>query len=490
MIKLGLRIRFFLYSNTLIVVTMTLVTIFGTMLERRTLHEATVRRGRSIVEGMAIPVAGALAADRTPDDGVMESIEDVIARISERNRDICRYAIVADERGRVIHSTRKDPGSTVFEGVSKGSHADVESQVVEGLVWEHEDLFEVRTTLVDGGRFLGWMAAGFSLEPIEQQVRRMAGRAALVALLLMLGNSIMTALYVETLIRPILNLNQTMKKAGMGNLTVRAPARHGDEVAELSDVFNRMMDELEASRERDELQRAQLAHTEKMAAVGTLAAGVAHEVNNPLAGILASIENLRAQPDDPERSARYLDLIADGLTRIERTVANLLDFSRQHEIRLEPTSINHNLHHVVELVGYQLRAAGVDVKFDLDQADAIVLADHFQMEQLLLNLVLNALDAMPEGGTLYLRTRVRGGKVIAEVRDTGTGILVENRDRIFDPFFTTRDVGEGTGLGLAVSSRIVEAHGGTIELETKIGRGSTFRVILPAMRDYERGEDA
>jgi signal transduction histidine kinase len=490
MIKLGLRIRFFLYSNTLIAVTMTLVTVFGTMLERRTLHEATVRRGRSIVEAMAIPVAGALAADAKPDDGVMDSIEDVIARISERNRDICRYAVVADDRGRVIHSTREDPVGAVFEGVLERSDVDVESQVIEGLVWEHEDLFQVRTTLVDGGQFLGWMAAGFSLEPIEQQVRRMAGRAALVALLLMLGNSIMTALYVETLIRPILNLNQTMKKAGMGNLTVRAPVRHGDEVAELSDVFNRMMDELEASRERDELQRAQLAHTEKMAAVGTLAAGVAHEVNNPLAGILASIENLRAQPDDPERSARYLDLIADGLTRIERTVANLLDFSRQHEIRLEPTSINHNLHHVVELVGYQLRAAGVEVKFDLDEADAIVLADHFQMEQLLLNLVLNALDAMPEGGTLYLRTRVRGGKVIAEVRDTGTGILAENRDRIFDPFFTTRDVGEGTGLGLAVSSRIVEAHGGTIELETKIGRGSTFRIILPAMRDYERGEDA
>jgi two-component system NtrC family sensor kinase len=469
---------------------MTLVTVFGTMLERRTLHEATVRRGRSIVEAMAIPVAGALAADAKPDDGVMDSIEDVIARISERNRDICRYAVVADDRGRVIHSTREDPAGAVFEGVLEGSNLDVESQVVEGLVWEHEDLFQVRTTLVDSGQFLGWIAAGFSLEPIEQQVRRMAGRAALVALLLMLGNSIMTALYVETLIRPILNLNQTMKKAGMGNLTVRAPVRHGDEVAELSDVFNRMMDELEASRERDELQRAQLAHTEKMAAVGTLAAGVAHEVNNPLAGILASIENLRAQPDDPKRSARYLDLIADGLTRIERTVANLLDFSRQHEIRLEPTSINHNLHHVVELVGYQLRAAGVDVKFDLDEADAIVLADHFQMEQLLLNLVLNALDAMPEGGTLYLRTRVRGGKVIAEVRDTGTGILAENRDRIFDPFFTTRDVGEGTGLGLAVSSRIVEAHGGTIELETKIGRGSTFRIILPAMRDYERGEDA
>ncbi len=490
MIKLGLRIRFFLYSNTLIVVTMTLVTVFGMVHERRILHEATVRRGQSIVEAMAIPVAGILAADSASDDAVICSIEDIIARISERNSDICRYAIVADDAGRVIHSTRGDAVGAFFERAVEAADAGNESRVVDGLAYAGENLFEVGTALVENGQLQGWMAAGFSLEPIERQVRRMAGRAALVALLLMLGNSIMTALYVETLIRPILNLNQTMKKAGMGNLTVRAPVRHGDEVAELSDVFNRMMDELEAARERDELQRAQLAHTEKMAAVGTLAAGVAHEVNNPLAGILASIENLRAQPDDAERSARYLDLIADGLTRIERTVVNLLDFSRQHEIRLEPTSVNHNLHHVVELVGYQLRAASVEVKFDLDEADAIVLADHFQMEQLFLNLVLNALDAMPEGGKLYLRTRVRGGKVIAEVRDTGTGILAENRDRIFDPFFTTRDVGEGTGLGLAVSSRIVEAHGGTIELETKVGRGSTFRVILPAMREYERSGEA
>jgi signal transduction histidine kinase len=180
---------------------------------------------------------------------------------------------------------------------------------------------------------------------------------------------------------------------------------------------------------------------------------------------------------------RYLQLIADGLKRIEHTVANLLNFSRPREIKLERTSVNHNLRHVVELVGYQLRAAGVEVEMDLDAESAGVEADHFQMEQLFLNLVLNALDAMRDGGTLFLRTRVRGGKVIAEVRDTGHGIPAQIRDRIFDPFFTTREVGEGTGLGLAVSGSIVAAHGGSIELETSVGRGTTFRVIMTAMAE-------
>jgi signal transduction histidine kinase len=219
-----------------------------------------------------------------------------------------------------------------------------------------------------------------------------------------------------------------------------------------------------------------LAHTEKMAAVGTLAAGVAHEVNNPLAGVTACLENLRAHPEDADMRTRYLDLIGDGLRRIERTVTNLLDFSRPREIRPESTSINHNLRHVVELVGYQLRRADIQVVFDLDDDQALVMADHFQMEQLFLNLVLNAIDAMPEGGTLTLRTRVAGGEVVAEVLDTGTGISEEIRDRLFDPFFTTRDVGEGTGLGLAVSDSIVAAHGGSIEVESNPGSGSTFRV--------------
>jgi signal transduction histidine kinase len=490
MIKLGLRIRFFLYSNTLIVVTMTLVAVLGAMYQRRTLYDAIVGRGRSLVESMAVPITYVEGSEQVG-AGETGLIERYLAEVMARNQDLMRYVVVTDGTGVVSHASRPAMVGWSFDRALSESDIGTEPRATERFDINDEDVLEVSSVLVDDGDFLGTLAVGFSMEPIERQVRDVAGRAALVALVLMLGNSIMTALYVETLIRPILHLNQTMKRAGEGDLTVRAPTRRGDEVAELADVFNRMMAELEAAREREELQRAQLAHTEKMAAVGTLAAGVAHEVNNPLSGVLASLENMRDNPDDQAMRDRYLELIADGLKRIERTVANLLNFARPREIKLERTSINHNLRHVVELVEYQFRASGVEVKLDLDEDPAMVEADHFQMEQLFLNLVLNALDSMREGGTLYLRTRVRGGRVIAEVRDTGHGIPAEIRDRIFDPFFTTREVGEGTGLGLAVSGSIVAAHGGWIELETAVGRGTTFRVIMAAAAKVEgEGEAA
>ncbi len=481
MIKLGLRIRFFLYSNTLIAVTMTLVAVLGTIHERRTLYEAIVSRGKSLIEAMAISISE-FDQQRSPSEAEIGQLTDrFVVEIMNRNRDVMRYVIVTDAAGITSHSSGTQPVGRVFDRALTGGNVPSQLPEFEDLVVDGEEVLEVRTVLSAADGSEGALAVGFSLLPIERKVRDVAGQTALMALILMLGNSIMTALYVETLIRPILNLNQMMKRAGEGNLTVRAPTRRGDEVAELAEVFNLMMDELEASREREELQRVQLAHTEKMAAVGTLAAGVAHEVNNPLAGVLASIENMVDNPDDQEMRDRYLRLIADGLKRIERTVANLLNFARPREILREPTSINHNLRHVVELVGYQLRAHGVEVEMDFDSSPAVVEADHFQMEQLFLNLVLNALDAMREGGTLYLRTRVRGGKVMAEVRDTGHGIPAEIRDRVFDPFFTTREVGEGTGLGLAVSGSIVAAHGGKIEIETTVGRGTTFRVIMAAM---------
>ncbi len=483
MIKLGLRARFFLYSNTVIAVTMLAVTFFWMLHARQSLHEAFINRGRSIVEAMAGPMAGALERGPTADlSGGVDPATAYISEILARNKDFVRYVIVSDQHGLVTHSSSPDMVGNRFDrALGPGA---IGSPPLVGVRRDRsgQRLLEVRTPLQTPQSFFGSLSVGFSLDPIENSVRSVARYAATVALILMLFNSALTALYVETLIRPILSLNETMKRAGRGDFSVRALLRRGDEVGELSDAFNRMMDELEASREREQVQRAQLAHTEKMAAVGTLAAGVAHEVNNPLAGVTACLENLRTHPEDEEMRARYLDLIGDGLRRIERTVTNLLDFSRQREIRPEPTSINHNLRHVVELVGYQLRRANIEVVFDLGDDEALVMADHFQMEQLFLNLVLNAIDAMPDGGTLTLKTRVIGGEVVAEVQDTGTGIPENIRDRLFDPFFTTRDVGEGTGLGLAVSDSIVAAHGGVIVVESNVGEGSTFRVRFASSR--------
>jgi len=482
--RLGLRTKFFLYSNTLIAVTMGLVTVLGVMHERTARYEEIVSGARSLTEVLAIPITDALMYEEL---GVVSEgglIENTIDEVVRRNRNLIRYVVVTDRSGRVTHSNRwvllgkRFPRALGPEAVGAGPVTETLEDT------DGEKVLEVRTTLNISTKYWGSLAAGFSLRPVEQTVQAIGKRVAIVALILMLGNSILTALYVETLIRPILGLNETMKRAGRGDLSVRCDDRRRDEVGELAGAFNRMMDELERTREREAVRRSQLAHTEKMAAVGTLAAGVAHEVNNPLAGILACLENIENAPDDEAMQSRYLELIRDGIQRIERTVQNLLDFSRPREMTLEPTSINHNIRHVVELVSYQLNKHGITLELDLLPEEPLVLADHFQMEQLFLNLVLNAIQAMPDGGILTLRTRVEGTMVVAEVEDTGTGIDPEIRLRIFDPFFTTREIGEGTGLGLAVSDSIVRAHGGTIDLESEVGRGTVFRVRLPR---HERG---
>jgi two-component system NtrC family sensor kinase len=490
MLKLGLRVKFFLYSNTLILVTMVLVTIFTVAHERTSRYQAIERRGRSLTEAMSVPITDALMYEEL--DFIVEDrlIEDYISEMQALNRDLMRYVVVADARGTVTHSTNWNQLAKPFDraldasSVGHGSVAEIRTGPAGQRV------LEIRTPLNVSTKFWGSLAVGYSLKPIEGQVRAIAKQAALLAILLLIGNSALTAIYVETLIRPILALHRSIRRAADGDLSVRARTRGTIEVAELAGAFNGLMDEVEEARDREHAQRAQLAHTEKMAAVGTLAAGVAHEVNNPLGGILTCIENLRARPGDRAMVERYLSLIEDGLKRIERTTMNLLDFSRQRKMELTITSVNNTIRHVVELVKYQLRKGRIDVQFDLDRSDPVMMADPFQIEQLFLNLVLNALQAMPDGGRLTLRTRRKPDNVVVEVEDTGEGIPDDIRGRVFDPFFTTREVGEGTGLGLTVSDSIVASHGGTLAFNSVVGKGTVFRVSFSALDQGSVGEQA
>jgi signal transduction histidine kinase len=487
--RLGLRIKFFLYSNTLIVVTMTIVAILAIAHERRSRYEAIERRGRSICEAMAIPITDALMYE---DLGLVMQrglIDNFISEIQVLNRDLMRYVIVTDPDGRVTHSNDWQQLGKSFERALGRDARDRTplAEIRDGA--GDERILEVRSPLSISTKFWGSLTVGFSLQRMEVQVQRIAKRAVQVAIVLLVANSALTAIYVETLIRPILGLHRMMRRATGGDLSARAQTRASAEVGELAEQFNRMMDDLEEANEREKVRQAQLAHTERMAAVGTLAAGVAHEVNNPLGGIFTCIENMRSNPGDRELQTRYLGLIQDGLERIEQTVANLLDFSRQGRMELAPTSINHTLRHVAKLVQYQLRKGGITVRWDLDAKDPYAMADHFRMEQLFLNLVLNALQAMPDGGELTLHTRHKHETILVEVRDTGVGIPEDLRERIFDPFFTTREVGEGTGLGLTVSDSIVTSHGGMLEVESEVGEGSVFRITVPLVSHGAAGED-
>jgi two-component system NtrC family sensor kinase len=519
LLKLGLRGKFFLYSNAAIVASVGLVAFLADVHDRSRAYEAVAQSDETATEALAVAFADTLArAAQRPQEAARYAarIDRYIERVLSGNESVIRYVVVSDQDGIVTHASLHELVGRPFAERPGAQHAVLNSRrgvprascachnlsqpevfgkhlglaIHDAAGWAPTTTrvldpprgartFEVRVPLEVAGRRWGELAIGYSLAPLENSLKAVPGRLLAVAVALVLVNSVLTAFYMESLIRPILGLHRTMKRAGAGDLTARAPARRGDEVGELASAFNRMMGELNDARDLESVRQTQLAHTEKMAAVGTLAASVAHEVNNPLAGVLTCLENMRADPANEELRSKYLPLIQSGVERIQRTVASLLDFSRPRPLHPEPVSINESLRGVVELAAYQLRKSGIDVRLGLDPGDPRVMADRSQMQQLFLNLVLNALQAMPDGGTLTLLTGVSDGQMFVEVRDTGRGIPPEIRDRIFDPFFTTRGVGLGTGLGLAVSDNIVAAHGGRIEVTSQVGVGSTFRVSLP-----------
>ncbi len=236
-----------------------------------------------------------------------------------------------------------------------------------------------------------------------------------------------------------------------------------------------------------ELKRTQeqFIRSAKLAAVGELAAGVAHEVNNPLQTIL-NLTYMLSQDNPPEHMKQDLKLITDEALRARRIVHSLLEFARQKDAVWEQIDVNHMVESVAQLAKVRVKSSIVQVDLDLEADLPQVWGDGEQLKQVLLNLASNALDAMPNGGTLLFRTHKSDKKVMLEVIDTGEGIPKHILPRIFDPFFTTKSSGKGTGLGLALSQDIVERHGGIITVNSEVGKGSTFTVVLPAHTRRER----
>lgn len=233
--------------------------------------------------------------------------------------------------------------------------------------------------------------------------------------------------------------------------------------------------------ERVALER-QVQQTEKMVAVGLLAAGVAHEVNTPLTGISSYTQLLRAQMDPKDPRIQWLDKIEKQTFRGAKIVSNLLNFARAGGSDDASLDLSRIVVDVLSLVDHQLEKAKVRVVKELPTDLPSVLGSENKVQQVLFNLILNARDAMPSGGWLTLRTYADGRDVVVEVSDTGQGIAETDLPRIFDPFFTTKDVGLGTGLGLAVSYGIVQEHGGSIQASSAKGQGSRFEVRLPIER--------
>jgi len=356
-------------------------------------------------------------------------------------------------------------------------------------------------------KILGVLDTNLSLAKTDAQLAQTSWRMLAYTIFALIDISLLTWLFVWRLVgQPLKNLKDGTRELADGNLGYQLIVDSRDEAGELASSFNRMSLQLRAANEEivawaktledrvdqktRELKRAHehVLHVEKMATIGKMAAVVAHEINNPLSGILTYARLLKkwiqrgeAETTKKKDAEQCLDLIADESRRCGDLVKNLLTFSRTNPMNVQTTSLNSVVDRSVRLVAHQLELNGVELHLDLPSNLPMIQCDPGQIEQVLLALIMNAIDAMPRGGNLWVRTRVEDetDELAIEVRDDGSGIPPEILPRIFEPFLTTKETGKSVGLGLAVSRNIIEHHRGRVEVQSEVGKGTTFTVTLP-----------
>jgi two-component system NtrC family sensor kinase len=307
--------------------------------------------------------------------------------------------------------------------------------------------------------------------------------------------------------QPIQSLKRGTEHLSLGELGYQIEVQSEDEVGDLAHSFNDMSLQLQTAhreivgwtrtledrveQKTRELQSVHdhVVHVERMASIGKMAAVVAHEVNNPLCGILTYAKLLRkwigtgqAEREKRDEAMQCLDLIAAESRRCGDLIKNLLSLSRTAPMNVQPTDLNAVIDRCLLLVRHQLELGGVELQLGLATNLPMIPCDPAQIEQVLIALIANAIDAMPRGGTLWLGDRLANHDTEIEitVRDNGTGIAPDILSHIFEPFLTTKESGHGTGLGLAIARGITDRHNGRIEVESELGRGTTFIVTLPA----------
>jgi two-component system NtrC family sensor kinase len=468
--------KFALYVTTLIVATVSAIAYWNISREKALMESAIIREGEALIESFAISCTNTMLYEEiglVEEGGLLDNyISDLIQR---RNLNVI-YAMILDPKGRVIaHNSVRELGNIYQDEVTKRGMTSWKTL----LQHPSENVLDISTPLSISTKRWGTLRIGISLESIKNQISSLVFKYIYYTGLFILFAIVIIVFLFGLITKPLRSLSKEMDETKPGDDPPSLPVTSQDEIGILRRSFNRLLRRIkEDEKERERTQR-NLLMTEKMVAIGKLTAGVAHEINNPLGGLLNCIYHFRKGGQSQEKQQEYLYLMEDGIKRIQKTVINLLEYARTPGVERSATDFNFIIDKSLSLLDYQIRKNQIKVVKEISDELPPIGVDRNQMAQVFVNVFLNSIQAMEGGGVLKIGMRPQDEHLIVTISDTGKGIQEEILPKVFDPFFTTKGDGGGTGLGLWTTQGIVERHGGAIQMTSQEGKGTTVEIQLP-----------
>ncbi len=402
------------------------------------------------------------------------SLQNMIDQVKVSDSDVF-YCFVLDADNKVVVHTFNS--AFPIELLNANSLVEEQSFHFQLISDEQNNLFrDIIVPILDGK--LGYLRLGMVEENLVAAVNRVVIILTGMVIVFLIVGILGAVLFAYWITNPISKITRAFETINLNEEFEPLNIKTKDEINILANKFNKMTFRLQKTHL--DLKKAQrsLIRTEKLASVGTLASGLTHEIRNPLAGLRNCLIRIKKNPQR-EQINRYYDLMMNAIQKIENVVSGLLDFSRRDDYHFKTFKLHDSINKALSLVDYNFENYGIEVRKKFDKRVKHCMGDSQHIEQVIINLVLNAVDAMPRGGLLKISTSLKDSAAIVEIKDTGEGISPENIDKIFDPFFTTKETGKGTGLGLSVSFNIIKEHGGVILVESKLNKGTIFSISIP-----------
>jgi hypothetical protein len=389
---------------------------------------------------------------------------------------------------------------SVFEG--KSTFEFLSPVTLEPSTTDEEGLYFGNANKDRPGTIIGYVRITMDKSRLKAEMQSTLLRNTLIAALFMLFGSILAYVAIRRVTRPLAALTESVRLLGMGEMDVKVPVESSDEIGKLAKAFNAMSDNLLRRDEEKRYLAEQLRLAQKMEAVGTLARGIAHDFNNILATVQGSLFLLEKKLRGDDQLILYVSQIHSSLRKVRDLIERLLAFSRIRKINSRQVDVNTIISNLQPML-VDIAGEGIAVETRLSEEPLTILADTVQIDQVIVNLFMNARDAMPAGGLFIIETELvvfdddmpeelkEGplGYVLISVRDTGTGMTEETKERVFEPFFTTKEVGKGTGLGLSIVYGIVQENKGHIVIHSQKGEGTQFKIYFPLVEKNDADQE-